>query len=132
MRVGHEAPVNGTAARVIKKGEHFDSRKKYGAVCVDLPLAMRAPTEGEMTTSGFIDLRGVKFGRFTVLGMSAKKAARWVVRCECGNWSLRTSRSIKNPNNAEDCCEECRHLLFLKREEIKRRTGKWADWSEIA
>ncbi|MFC0666767.1 hypothetical protein [Azotobacter chroococcum] len=131
MKVGHEIPVNSTAARVMGRGEVYESRKKYSAICQDVPPAMRKPTSQELGSQSWADLSGFRFGRFTVIAQAAEVKG-WVVRCSCGNYSTRSAKSIRNPNNSTDCCEECRHLLYLKRSEIWRRTGKHVEWEELA
>lgn len=131
MKVGHEIPVNSTAARVMGRGEVYESGKQHGSVCQDIPLPTRKPTAAELAWETFVDLSGAKFGRFTVIGLSDGIKGKWVVRCACGNYSARTSKAIRNPNNSADCCEECRHLLYLKKSEIWRRTGKQVALEEL-
>ena len=110
--------INGTAARVLAKGEHFTSSKKVLTADSETPLPLR-PIPLNME-----DLRGEKFGRFTVLGAAAHHKGRWVVRCACGMYTLRTTKAVKNPANTVDCCEQCRHLRYLKNSDFFRRTGK--------
>lgn len=55
--------------------------------------------------SKFIDLTGKKFGRWTVLerGENGKNGyARWITKCECGNYSLVRTSDLKN-NNSQSC-----------------------------
>lgn len=40
-------------------------------------------------------------------------------------------KAVLNPENAQDRCEHCRHLAFLKREEIWRRDGRDVDVREF-
>lgn len=132
MKVGHENPVNSTAARVLGRGTHFDSGVKHGdAIYQDTPLPTRKPGPSARKDPSFIDLCGVQFGRFRVIGLSATASGRWVVRCACGIYSLRSAKAIRNPNNDMDCCAECRNLLFLKRAELKRRTGRDVAWRDL-
>ena len=70
---------------------------------------------------GQIDLRGLKFGKFTVVGKYGKSkhnGTLWVVRCECGHFESRCNRAIKNPHNFGDRCELCRKIANEKRREI--------------
>ena len=53
------------------------------------------------------DLTGARQGKLTVVGFSEGLKARWVVKCECGFYEIRTTQAIKNPNNGNDCCSEC-------------------------
>jgi hypothetical protein len=61
------------------------------------------------------NLRGKKFGRFVVIGMHKHKLGRWVVKCSCGKYELRTARAINNPINSKDKCVFCRKLDVSKR-----------------
>lgn len=116
-------PIDRVAARVLIKTETYHPDKKIRNVDRPYPLETRKPTRSEINAPGFIDLSGHRFGRFIVVGISVDAKASWVVRCQCGRYSLRKSKAIKNPENTQDRCEHCRHLAFLKREEKWRRTG---------
>lgn len=80
---------------------------------------------------------GKKRGRLTVIGLAedqgakVKSGARYVVRCVCGMYSYRRGAPFKKNADEFDACERCRELLFLKRDEIKRRTGKWVEWKDL-
>ena len=63
------------------------------------------------------DMTGHIFGWFTVVGFygnwdkwrqGGKARGRWLVRCVCGDYELRRARAIKNPNNQDDKCCNCR------------------------
>jgi hypothetical protein len=111
-------PIDKTAAMVLAKGESFVSKKKIVAVHRDAPIKTKpTPYNSE-------DLTGAQFGSFTVCGLSVNHKGKWVVRCRCGRWSLRRAAAIKNPANEGDCCEECRQLVYLRRSEYFRRTGR--------
>lgn len=110
--------VDSTAARVLAKGEHFTPNKKVLTADSETPWPLR-PVPPNME-----DLRGTRFGRFTVLGVAAHHTGRWVVRCDCGIYTIRATRAVKNPANTVDCCEQCRHLRYVKNSEFFRRTGK--------
>lgn len=69
------------------------------------------------------DLTGRKFGRFTVVGFSRDYAKKWVVRCACGDFETRSSKAVKNPANAEDCCTICRKLILTRRAHHYRTHG---------
>lgn len=121
--------VDRSAARVVSKGFQYVSRKRVQWIDREAPWPVRAnprlPNE-----SPFVDLTGVKFGRFTVLGRHTA-SKHWVVRCSCGVHSLRKGKAVKNPSNSVDRCDECRHLVFLRRENIHKRDGVWVDWADI-
>lgn len=124
---GVRSPIDRVAARVAGKGVEFKSRKIVLTADQPTPIEVRplsaVPTEHR-------DLVGRQFGTMKVLGLSFVPS-RWVVRCICGVYTLRTARAIRNPDNASDCCEQCRHLLYLKRNEYWRRTGKEVEWCEL-
>ncbi len=110
-------PINSTAAMMLCKGEQYTSKKKGNGGDSELPIPIRAlPWNADKT------LIGKRRGKLTVLGISFKKY-RWVVRCDCGMYSLRKSKSMNNENNIMDRCDTCRELLYLKRKEHYNRTG---------
>ncbi|GLQ96451.1 hypothetical protein [Dyella mobilis] len=121
----HRIPVNRVAARVIKHGVHWDTAKNIQAADQENPIEVRQyiPFKDR-------NLVGVKFGRLTVIGLSFTPK-RWVVRCVCGIYTLRTAKAIRNPTNADDRCEKCRQLAFLKRRDIYQRTGKETPWKDL-
>lgn len=46
-----------------------------------------------------------------VVGLAKDIAARWIVRCDCGDYEPRTAKAIKNPANGADCCVKCRQVI---------------------
>lgn len=110
--------VNTTAARVMAKGVHFVGDKKILTADSELPIKTRAlPLNME-------DLHGFKFGRMVVIGVAAEVRGRWVVKCNCGVYTLRTTKAVKNRANKIDCCEQCRHLMHLKKQDAFLRMSK--------
>jgi hypothetical protein len=120
-------PVNKTTARVIAKGFEYVAKKKITTADQPTPFLTRpfpyknaknlAETNGE-------DLTGEKIGWLTVIGLSKEHSGKWVARCVCGTYTLRSGKAIKNQENDCDRCELCRHKAYLKRVENFRRTGK--------
>lgn len=109
-RLAALSPINALASRVTKPGTHFKPVVKPSNYDLrDVQPSLKAWAE-----STGADLTGLKFGRFKVIGYSAEKSGRWVVRCQCGNYEFRTSKAIKNPNNDRDMCVECRATHFIK------------------
>lgn len=108
-------PVDGNAVAVLRGGYTFIPGKSIVSDDSAVPLPTKpVPRDAP-------DLTGVRYGRMTVLGMSekgGKKGARWVVRCLCGTYSLRTTRAVKSPLNRGDMCAECNYVEQLKK---KRR-----------
>ena len=120
-------PVDRVAVWVSLRGENFVPNKVVLTNDSKTPIATRPFTKVELNQDCFVDLRGRKFGRFTVIGISRDFSRQWVVRCSCGIYTTRSAKAIKNKKNDIDMCEHCRHLAFLKREESYRRTGKDTD-----
>lgn len=107
-------PIDRTAALVISKGVRHQSTKKIVNPHWEQCPACKPPPA--------LNLAGMKFGRFTVIGMlarakglSLKQPAKWVVRCACGDYETRSAKSIRNPRNANDCCYKCREVIENKR-----------------
>jgi hypothetical protein len=102
--------VNKTAALVTSKGFEYEPAKRIVQVHSSDPLPMKPPARNE------VDLTGLTFGRFTVMGKYTVKSkqAMWVVRCLCGRYETRSSKAIRNPENHADRCDECRHLRHLR------------------
>jgi len=130
MRQGHERPVDRVAARVVGKCDSYEFKISDGAVNSFLPLPTRPVGRAETGQSCFVDLAGTKLGRLTVIGISAEVAARWVVRCVCGTYGLRTARAIKAADPGA-CCHQCHVLAVAKRKDVERRTGKSVDTREF-
>lgn len=124
-------PIDRIAARAISAGVAYSPQKSIRNLDTDLPIKTRESTQTERRSNGFVDLSGRRVGRFTVLGMASQINAMWVLRCDCGRYTTRTAKAIKNPQNTNDRCEHCRHLAFLKCEEHWRRTGRHLNWSEV-
>lgn len=115
-------PVNKQTAMANSGGYTYAPKIKEGArtsqICPPiLPMSPRVPE----------DLTGKKFGRLTVVGYGGrhknKHVTQWVVRCVCGNFEYRRSKSINNPSNFGDRCQECDAILHLKRQDYINRFG---------
>lgn len=115
------APVNKRTAIVVSEIAEYKPKKIIQTADSDLPIAIRK------VGKNFKDLTGIKFGKFIVIGLAKKTEKRWVVKCACGVYSLRTSKAIKNPSNNMDQCELCRHLAHLKHQDLYKRIGYKAD-----
>jgi hypothetical protein len=118
-------PVNQAAARTMGRGVHYEpdkviAQRHWSAPPPTIPAAQVKDPAGT-----FVDLSGIKFGRFVVIGylgkLNPKKAALWLVRCACGDYESRASKAIRNPENRGDRCCNCQHLAFLKRRECYLR-----------
>lgn len=134
MSVAALSPVNKTAALVVSKGVHYEMNCEIQVPEYVGPPKM-TPRHLLPKCPSFTDLTGWQKGRFKVIGMMAEHKGRWVVRCACGTYTTRSSKSIKsvehNPNARFDACRQCMHFAQMKREEAYRRTGKNLDISEV-
>lgn len=120
----NRVPVNKTAALVTGRGVHYTPKKKIQTADQITPIPTRPVRHG-------VDLSGTRQGRLTVIGLAHRVKGRWVVRCDCGVYTLRTAKAISNPANNQDRCEHCRHLAQVKRSYHWRKTGKDKDWGEL-
>lgn len=121
-------PINKQAALVTSRGFDYEPDKQVSPNDSDTPLAIKKNLE---VNQNFTDLTGVRFGRLLVLGFSADKKKKWVCRCDCGKYTLRASKAIKNPENYGDRCDLCRHHAYLIRARIWQNTGKEIDPRDI-
>ena len=119
MKVGHELPVDGTAARVITRGESFEYRVQSWSQDSALPLPVREPPN----TPSFVDLTGLRIGRLVVIGFSADRNARWVCRCDCGTYTLRKTPALRAGTAAP--CDQCYLMATSKAADHHRRTGQY-------
>lgn len=110
-------PIDRVASRVTGEGVHYEPEIAIGNTHdSDLPI----PTLG--IPPGLDDLTGHRTGRLTVIGYHGARHNprgevihhRWVLRCDCGRWTVRRSRALKKPRCAEDCCDTCSHLRSVK------------------
>lgn len=90
----HATPVDRVAARVIGKGVQYQPATKGVAVDSETPLPIARPTR--FRSQGWVDLTGARIGRLLVIGISADRRDRWVCRCDCGRYTLRTAKAVKN------------------------------------
>ncbi len=107
-------PINRASARVASKGVHYDHR------CQDrnTPHWHIMPEVCDINPISGIRA-GQRKGRLVVTGkypqnVSKKRTARYVVRCDCGRFTIRCAKSIRNSKNKNDMCGECRQVENLK------------------
>lgn len=102
-------PVDKLAAMMLAGGEKYNNRVKIACSHWDTPPPMR------QTPHDAPKLVGIRFGRFTVLGMHKTLPGSWVVRCSCGDFEIRKAKAIRNPNNFGDRCVKCRNVAFERK-----------------
>ncbi|EIW6162769.1 hypothetical protein MF451_003766 [Salmonella enterica subsp. enterica serovar Saintpaul] len=127
----HAMPVNKDAARSMKRGEHYSSSKRIQEVESDNPF----PVMPEALIGGdqfhtLPNLTGIRRGRLMAYGY-VPGLRKWACRCDCGKYTLRSTKAMNNDKNLADACGDCRELLFLKREEIWRREGKRVEYYDL-
>jgi hypothetical protein len=121
----HRRPADKTAAIVVQRGERFESQKKMGG----LHWKTQPPTRIDDWVK--VDLTGKRYGRLQVIGLHAYLKKRWVVRCACGDYEVRSAKAINNPQNFGDRCYNCRHLAFLKVSHEHRTSGRELDQRKV-
>lgn len=114
--------VDSVSRRVVSGGIHYKPDKKIVILHSETPIPTVALSKGER------DLTGTKFAKFTVIGKwgSNSKGVCRVVKCVCGRYTVRRTKTVHKPH-PDDCCEECRQLLFLKRREEFLKYGRNKD-----
>lgn len=119
-----KSPIDKTAAKVTSKGPDYSLSNYKPENEVDSVL----PYPCLSCPIGVHDLKGEKWGRIQVIGFHstrrsgrAKKVVseKWVVKCACGMYSIRTSQAIKRKSNPDECCGRCNYLKIIR----KRQSG---------
>ena len=104
-------PLNRLAALAAAVGYSGDEETMLAKAKSDIQaLTQRDPS--------FRNLIGVRKGRLTVVayaGASTKKSggARWVVRCVCGCYEVRRSKTL-GPDSQNDRCNRCNDLQRIQ------------------
>lgn len=111
-RIITSVSMNATAARVTGKGEHWEPRKAQlltdGEVFSENVLpCLPMPPETPISA-------GQRFGRLVVKGYAGKgpNGAKYVVRCDCGNWCHRKMKGLRTPRN--QMCPVCNYAEEVK------------------
>lgn len=114
----HSLPINRQAARVIKKSHPEDSFMPMPNVprhiCHSRNIIATKPIPQSVMGNMFFNPIGHRRDRLQVIGYakeqteSKSKPARWVVRCDCGNYEHRTRIFRWLGTDAVDMCLECR------------------------
>lgn len=133
-KVVASSPVDEVARRVTSPSHvQVPENVTRAGICEsDLPLPMWSEHEMRSTENrnpGWPKLlrklvrqceefKGARRGRLVVQGLSRDKKHRWVARCDCGVYVVRTAKAMKNPKNTSDCCLTCRMGEYVAR---KRR-----------
>lgn len=121
-------PVDATASRVVSRGVNYDWKPCVEWEESDIPFPLK-PCEPQ-----FQQFIGRQRGRLTLIGLSANhtanncnKRSRWVARCTCGRYVVRTLKAFRNEKNTTDACQRCRKYDQQRRHEYWLRTGRDAE-----
>lgn len=118
-KIAASAPINATAATVAgARGQGFTPSVTLQDYWPDQkPMQTKSYYREAMQNpdGNFIDFRGQKFGRLTVLGvladMGGTGTATWQCRCACGGYCSRRAKSLKilarGGNSIPDRCGSC-------------------------
>lgn len=120
-------PVNSVAKRVISRGSEVKLNKKLSQEI------WFAPPPVHKTPDDIEDFKGKRIGKMVIIGYLGKtnfngnkkslskkgaKKQKWLARCDCGEYEIRNSYTIKN-TEGKDSCQKCKYLDYLK---SKKRT----------
>ena len=123
-------PVNKQAALAISaRGVHYQPKAQTNVDEWDVPPPTLPVPSSEPS------LIGKKFGRFTVVGYlgwkkTAKKGSDWLVRCLCGRYTHRRTRTILW-SKGRDRCSQCRALIDIRRSYIFHKFGRQVSDEDI-
>lgn len=114
----NDRPIDSNAARVLSRGEHWSPSNKMGAMQFEVPPGMADLSRGRNETQPE-DMTGRKIGRMVVIGYFGKGkkrggAQRWVCRCPCGVYAIRTAGAIKKAKNPDEKCGNCQEIERLR------------------
>ena len=125
-------PIDRVAARVVRPAKPENLWRPMpkevphitpvGAVLATAPI----PWSALKSTPKLRDLVGKRRDRMAVVGYAAdqgsqKQSARWVVRCDCGNYEHRTQVFRWLGTASPDMCRECRNRAYKLRGEWNSR-----------
>jgi hypothetical protein len=112
MKIDPNLPIDKIAALVVSKPKELTRDFRHSHMVSSLsPLPITSflgPKEHDLT--------GRKCGRLTVIGNALfkpknwrtdKNSVRWVVRCSCGRYEHRTTKTIKKADPIS-CCNQCK------------------------
>lgn len=109
--------------------DHFEEDLPFEETKSLNPFAIESlvPLPTRLLPAGFLNenLAGQRQGAFLILGLSARHRSRWVVRCDCGIYALRSAKALKNPQNSLDCCTACRKNRELGRRMFFEENGRY-------
>lgn len=108
----HATPVNRVAGNVaFGESEAWEPKRKPTQFeTFDAPpLALMKRPEGSPDYSGFRRGQMVAFRYHE----SGKNGARWLCRCDCGKYEIRTAGRWAKKPEADDACTVCQKTYFI-------------------
>lgn len=129
----HTIPRDIVAKRVVyDEGDHYTPTVKSNAHCYSTtPLKVRKnetiPSKVK-SDPNFKDFTGYKVGNFTVQGLFYYHAYdKWVLRCCCGNYEIRTTKTLKKISDRIDQnrCQSCVDLERIRHRDYFKEHGKY-------
>ncbi len=131
-RLAASAPVNGTAARQLARGEGWNPAVQLCDHYPDQP-ALKPITPLMARQAGFVNFTGREIGRLKVMGLMDKAGggpASWVCRCKCGAFCTRTSKSLRvgerGGNSFVPMCGRCDYQAKLSQGWVPRHVAPMA------
>lgn len=106
-------PIDRTAAAVTCKGVSFTCKLQRDSFISKTPLPLKSIARNNSLDPNFKDFTGLKVGSLTVLGLSRYQKKRWVVKCICGNYTVRRAKSLSNDLSSNKCAE-CQYIDYIK------------------
>lgn len=112
--IATDRPANRTAGMVLQKGEHFEEPNYTNLFKAPLLL---------IKYKGKRNLSGKRFFQFTVIGYLGmnNRSGRWLLKCDCGSYTVRSERAIKKIVEKNGKCSRCSYLDYIKSETYRER-----------
>lgn len=106
-------PVNKDAMKTMWKGTRYFRFDKN--VQVDhWDIAPETSFIARSLKGSKNDITGIRNGRLVVVGLLKRtgKRARWLVRCDCSKYTVRSHKAMLNNNNISDRCCYCKETQY--------------------
>lgn len=124
-------PQDIVAKRVVfDDGDHYNPKVKSNTHCYSTAMPSIRPMESlpykVKRDPNFKDLTGIKKGYFTIVGLfDCQTFDKWVLRCSCGNYEIRTAKTINKIEDRVDqnCCQSCVDLERLRHKDYWQKHG---------
>lgn len=150
-------PINKLARQAVSKAPKDDALQfKISRISSSIPLPYVEVREDDPVYTRRYGVKGTnplklestiinaivtntKIGKLQVLGLSTtfltktsknayrKRGRKWVVRCVCGKYEIRTTVGLNNPKTKhyQDCCVDCQKVNQLRQQNtLKDRKPK--------